>query len=169
MDVRTSSNEMNSYQAQGTAEDPVLQWVTFRLDDETYGINVMQVQEVLRHMEIAPVPGAPPYVLGIINIRGNVVTVIDTRQRFGLQPGDVTDHTRIVVIETENQVVGIMVDAVAEVVYLRQSEIETTPNVGNEETAKFIQGVCHKNDELLILVDLEKMMSNEEWAELNDL
>ncbi|EAT12584.1 chemotaxis protein CheW [Bermanella marisrubri] len=160
---------MNSYQAQGTAEDPVLQWVTFRLDDETYGINVMQVQEVLRHMEIAPVPGAPPYVLGIINIRGNVVTVIDTRQRFGLQPGDVTDHTRIVVIETENQVVGIMVDAVAEVVYLRQSEIETTPNVGNEETAKFIQGVCHKNDELLILVDLEKMMSNEEWAELNDL
>ncbi|WP_396589403.1 chemotaxis protein CheW [Bermanella sp. R86510] len=160
---------MNSYQAQGTADDPVLQWVTFRLDDETYGINVMQVQEVLRHMEIAPVPGAPPYVLGIINIRGNVVTVIDTRQRFGLQPGDVTDHTRIVVIETENQVVGIMVDAVAEVVYLRQSEIETTPNVGNEETAKFIQGVCHKNDELLILVDLEKMMSNEEWSELHDL
>ena len=71
------------------------------------------------------------------------------------------------IIEAENQVVGILVDAVAEVVYLRQSEIETTPNVGNDESAKFIQGVCHKNDELLILVDLEKLMSDEEWMEIS--
>ncbi|MEN9464505.1 MAG: hypothetical protein RL217_686 [Pseudomonadota bacterium] len=151
------------------AEDPVLQWVTFRLENETYGINVMQVQEVLRYSEIAPVPGAPSYVLGIINLRGNVVTVIDTRLRFGLSTADTTDQTRIVIIEAENQVVGILVDAVAEVVYLRQSEIETTPNVGNEESAKFIQGVCHKNDELLILVDLEKMMTDEEWSEIQGL
>ena len=160
---------MSTYEAKGAVEDPVLQWVTFRLDNETYGINVMQVQEVLRYTEIAPVPGAPPYVLGIINLRGNVVTVIDTRLRFGLAQTKTTDQTRIVIIETENQVVGILVDAVAEVVYLRQSEIETTPNVGNEETAKFIQGVCHKNEELLILVDLEKMMSDEEWSDLGDL
>lgn len=155
--------------AKGTAEDPVLQWVTFRLEDETYGINVMQVQEVLRYTEIAPVPGAPSYVLGIINLRGNVVTVIDTRLRFGLTATDTTDHTRIVVIEVENQVVGILVDAVAEVVYLSQSEIETTPNVGNDESAKFIQGVCHKNDQLLILVDLEKLLSDEEWSEIQGL
>jgi purine-binding chemotaxis protein CheW len=160
---------MSTYEAKGAVEDPVLQWVTFRLDNETYGINVMQVQEVLRYTEIAPVPGAPPYVLGIINLRGNVVTVIDTRLRFGLSQTETNDQTRIVIIETENQVVGILVDAVAEVVYLRQSEIETTPNVGNEETAKFIQGVCHKNEELLILVDLEKMMSDEEWSDLGDL
>ncbi|MEH6348344.1 MAG: chemotaxis protein CheW [Bermanella sp.] len=159
---------MSTYEAKGVVDDPVLQWVTFRLDNETYGINVMQVQEVLRYSEIAPVPGAPPYVLGIINLRGNVVTVIDTRLRFGLAQTETSDQTRIVIIETGNQVVGIMVDAVAEVVYLRQSEIETTPNVGNEETAKFIQGVCHKNEELLILVDLEKMMSDEEWADIND-
>src|SRR5690554_1482395 len=75
----------------GSANDPVLQWVTFRLEDETYGINVMQVQEVLRYTEIAPVPGAPSYVLGIINLRGNVVTVIDTRLRFGLTAADTTD------------------------------------------------------------------------------
>jgi len=147
-------------------EDPILQWVTFRLDDETYGINVMQVREVLRYTEIAPVPGAPPYVLGIINLRGSVVTVIDTRTRFGLASAETTDNTRIVIIEVENQVVGILVDAVAEVVYLRQSEIETAPNVGTEESAKFIQGVCNKNGELLILVDLEKLMSEEEWAEM---
>ena len=149
-------------------DDPMLQWVTFRLDNETYSINVMQVQEVLRHTEIAPVPGAPGYVLGIVNLRGNVVTVIDTRQRFGLMPAEVTDQTRIVIIEAERQVIGILVDSVAEVVYLRQSEIETAPHVGNDESAKFIQGVCNKNDELLILVDLDKLMSDDEWAELRD-
>ncbi len=159
---------MKKASAQG-AEDPILQWVTFRLDNETYGINVMQVQEVLRYSEIAPVPGAPAYVLGIINLRGNVVTVIDTRQRFGLAPAAVTDNTRIVIIEADRQVVGILVDSVAEVVYLRQSEVETAPNVGNDESAKFIQGVCNKNGELLILVELEKMMTEEEWSELESI
>lgn len=148
------------------SDDPVLQWVTFKLAGETYGINVMQVQEVLRHSEIAPVPGAPSYVLGIINLRGNVVTVIDTRHRFGLESGEITDNTRIVIIEADNHVVGILVDSVAEVVYLRQSEIETAPNVGNDESAKFIQGVCHKNNELLILIELDKLLTDEEWAEL---
>lgn len=151
------------------SQDTMLQYVTFRLDDETYGINVMRIQEVLRYTEIAPVPGAPDYVLGIINLRGNVVTVIDTRRRFGLMDAEVTDATRIVVIEAENQVIGILVDSVAEVVYLRQSEIETTPNVGNEESAKFIQGVCNKNGELIILVEFDKMLSDEEWAEVASL
>ncbi|MDB6062962.1 MAG: chemotaxis protein CheW [Verrucomicrobiaceae bacterium] len=150
-------------------EDPMLQWVTFRLDGETYGINVMQVQEVLRYTEIAAVPGAPSYVLGIINLRGNVVTVLDTRDRFGLSPAEVTEQTRIVIIEAGKHVIGILVDAVAEVVYLRQSEIETAPNVGNEESAKFIQGVCHKNNQLLILVELAKLLTDEEWAEMSDL
>lgn len=151
------------------ANDAVLQWVTFRLEGETYGINVMQVQEVLRYSEIAPVPGAPPYVMGIINLRGNVVTVIDTRHRFGLPEPQITDNTRIVIIETDAHVIGIMVDSVSEVVYLKESEIETAPNVGNEESAKFIQGVCHKNDELLILIDLNKLLTNEEWAEIEEL
>ena len=118
---------MNKSAAQQSSEDPILQWVTFKLDNETYGINVMQVQEVLRYTEIAPVPGAPSYVLGIINLRGNVVTVIDTRQRFGLHNAEITDNSRIVIIEADKQVVGILVDSVAEVVYLRQSEIETAP------------------------------------------
>lgn len=158
---------MGAIRAQAVAQDPVLRWVTFRLGDETYGINVMQVQEVLRMTEIAPVPGAPHYVLGIINLRGNVVTVIDTCQRFGLPPIEVSDNTRIVIIEADSQVIGILVDSVAEVVYLRSSEIESAPNVGNDESAKFIQGVANRNGELLILVDLNKLLSDNEWAELS--
>lgn len=153
-------------QAQQNIEDPILQWVTFRLDGETYGVNVMQVQEVLRYTEIAPVPGAPEYVLGIINLRGNVVTVIDTRNRFALKQGEVTDSTRIVIVEADEHVVGLLVDSVAEVVYLRQSEIENPPNAGHDESARFIQGVCNKNDELLILVELEKILTEEEWSDV---
>lgn len=149
--------------------DEVLQWVTFRLEDETYGINVMQVQEVLRYTEIAPVPGAPDYVLGIINLRGNVVTVIDTRARFGLQPGEVSDNSRIVIIESDKQVIGILVDSVAEVVYLKSSEIDSAPNVGTDESAKFIQGVSNRDGQLLILVDLNKLMTDEEWDEISDI
>ena len=150
-------------------DDPILQWVTFRLENETYGINVMQVREVLRYSEIAPVPGAPSYVIGIINLRGNVVTVVDTRERFGLSSTDITDNTRIVILETDNQVVGILVDAVSEVVYLRQSEIESAPNVGNDENARYIQGVSHKNDELLILIEIKNLLTESEWAELTDI
>ena len=149
--------------------DIVLQWVTFKLQEETYGINVMQVQEVLRYTEIAPVPGSPEYVLGIINLRGNVVTVIDTRSRFGLEPAEVTDNSRIVIIEAEKQVIGILVDSVAEVVYLKSSEIDTAPNVGTEESARFIQGVSNREGELLILVDLNKLLSDEEWDEISSI
>ncbi len=149
-----------------SSNDPIVQWVTFRLDDEVYGINVMQVQEVLRVTEIAPVPGAPDYVLGIINLRGNVVTVIDTRMRLGLSSHEQDDSTRIVIIEADKQVVGILVDSVAEVVDLRMSEVESAPNVGNDESSKYIQGVASRDGELLILVDLKKLMNDEEWAEL---
>jgi purine-binding chemotaxis protein CheW len=146
--------------------DEILQWVTFKLDRETYGINVMQVQEVLRFTEVAPVPGSPIYVMGIINLRGNVVTVIDTRKKFGLESNEINDNARIVIIEAETQVIGILVDSVAEVVYLKSSEIDVAPNVGNDESAKFIQGVSNRDGELLILVDLNQLLSDEEWDEL---
>jgi purine-binding chemotaxis protein CheW len=152
-----------------TEQDQILQWVTFRLAGETYGINVMQVREVLKHTDIAPVPGAPSYVMGIINLRGNVVTVIDTRMRFGLPDKEISSQSRVVIIECEKQVIGILVDSVAEVVYLYSSEIETPPNVGNDDTAKFIQGVCNRDNELLILVDLNKLLNDNEWNELGSI
>ena len=150
-------------------EDSIIQWVTFHLDNEKYGIKVMQVQEVLRMTEIAPVPGAPHYVLGIINLRGNVVTVVDTRRRFGLPDIENDDETRIVIVESENNVVGILVDSVAEVVDLKVSEIESAPNVGNDESSKYIQGVSSRDDELLILVDVNKLLSDEEWQDVASL
>ena len=156
-------------QAAENTKDEIIQWVTFRLDNEKYGIRVMQVQEVLRMTEIAPVPGAPDFVLGIINLRGNVVTVIDSRKRFGLSVAEADDSTRIVIIEADSHVVGILVDSVAEVVDLRTSEIDAAPNVGNDDSSKYIQGVSSKDKELLILVDVNKLLSDDEWDEVEAL
>lgn len=142
--------------------EPMSEWVTFRLEDEKYGVNVMLVREVLKNTEIAPVPGSPSYVLGIINLRGNVVTVVDTRKRFGLPVAEPDDATRIVIIEMGDQVLGMMVDSVAEVATLRASEIEYAPNVGNDESSKYIQGVSNQGEELLILVDMDKLFTLEE-------
>jgi purine-binding chemotaxis protein CheW len=146
------------------SNEPTSEWVTFRLEEEKYGVNVMLVREVLKNTELAPVPGSPPFVLGIINLRGNVVTVVDTRKRFGLPPREPDEATRIVVIEMDEQVIGMMVDSVAEVVTLGESEIEYAPNVGNDDSAKYIQGVSNHGDELLILIDMDKLFTHEELA-----
>ena len=153
----------------GDKKGELLRWVTFKLGNEIYGVNVMQVREVLRYTDIAPVPGAPSYVLGIINLRGNVVTVIDTRSRFGIPPTDVTDNTRIMIIESEKHVIGILVDSVAEVADLNTADIDETPNVGTEENAQFIAGVCNRKDDLLILIDLTKLFTETEWKEVTSL
>jgi len=145
--------------------EEVSQWVTFRLDDEKYGIDVMLVREVLRESEIAPVPGAPHYVLGIINLRGNVVPVIDTRRRFGLAPKAMDEDSRIIIVELAEQWVGMVVDAVAEVMDVPVSQVERTPDVGNDESSRFIQGVSRQEEELLILVELDSLFATEDWAE----
>ena len=146
--------------------DAVRRWVTFRLENELYGINVLQVQEVLRYSEIVPVPGAPEFVLGIINLRGNVVTVIDTRKCFGLSAHEPDDATRIVIIESGKQVAGLLVDSVAEVVNIAGNQVESAPEVGTTEAAKYIQGIANHNKEILILVDVNKLLTPAEWGEV---
>jgi purine-binding chemotaxis protein CheW len=133
-------------------------WVTFQLADEVYGINVMQVHEVLRMTEIAPVPGAPAAVVGIINLRGNVVTVIDTRELFCLPANELTEQARIMIVECSKVTVGLLVDGVAEVINLDNNEIDIAPSVGSDDNSRYIQGVYNRGGEILILVALDKLV-----------
>lgn len=151
-------------------EGQASQWVTFKLGGEHYAIDVMQVQEVLPPTEIAPVPGAPDFVLGIINLRGKVVTVIDTRLRFGMQPKESDGNSRIIVMEVEDNIAGIMVDGVNEVAGVREAEIDTAPNVSNEESSRYIYGVVSREDEgLLILVDANKLLMDGDLQEISNM
>lgn len=152
---------MSMSQNDQAKNDSVSQWVTFRLGDEIYGIDVLQVQEVLRVTEISPVPGAPNHVLGIINLRGNVVTVLDARNRFGLPPKETDDASRIIVVDAFDKVIGLLVDNVSEVAYLPNYQIESAPNVGTDDGNKFVSGVSNWEGELLIMVDLSKLINME--------
>ena len=149
-------------QSRKTQQEDVIyhQWATFRVDNELYGIDVMQVKEVLRYSQITPVPGADASILGIINLRGNVVTVIDTRQMFHMPQVEHDDDTRIIVVEfNEAEVIGLDVDSVDEVVNLPQNEVDRAPNASGDETNKrFVQGVCYHSNLLIILLDLSKML-----------
>ena len=152
------------------SQSEIVQWVTFSLGAEHFGVQVMQVQEVLRVSEIAPVPGSPGHVLGIINLRGKVVSVIDARARFGLDTGELTDASRIVIIEVKNQVAGLLVDSVAEVANLSAQDVEPPPKVAADDSAGYIQGVANRADHgLLILVDLNRLLSTDEWSALEGL
>ncbi|MGB0467866.1 MAG: chemotaxis protein CheW [Pontibacterium sp.] len=146
------------------------QWATFKVDNELYGVDVIKVKEVLRFSQMTPVPGAENYVLGIINLRGNVVTVIDTRQLFGLPAVPIDSDTRIIVVDyNEQEVVGLVVDSVDEVINLPQNDMERAPSVASEESARrFVQGVCYYNNLLIILLDLVKMMNSITPADLED-
>ena len=144
-------------------------YVTFSLADETYAIDVLQVQEVLKLTEIAPVPGVPDYILGIINLRGSVVTVIDARRRMSLPERAPDDASRIVIIDVDKQNVGILVDAVAEVVQIPPEAVDPAPAVGNDQTSRFILGVSSTEEGLTILIDLHKLLSDEDWAAIRDI
>ena len=148
-------------------EGTVSRWVTFTLEDEVYGIDVMQIKEVLRAPEISPVPGAPSYVMGIINLRGTVVAVIDTRSRFGLAPREVDDSTRIIVLEAKDYFVGFLVDSVREVAELFSDKIEPAPATGaDHEAGRYISGLYNRDSGLLIMIDASKLLSDDELAEL---
>lgn len=144
-------------------DDAVSQWVTFTLDAEVYGVDVMQVQEVLSMPEITPVPGAPSWILGIINLRGNVVTVIDTRMRLGISARPAEASNRVIVVEAAEQVAGILVDSVAEVADISAAQIENAPDIGSRECARYVHGVVNRNGTLLILLDGARLLAKQEW------
>jgi purine-binding chemotaxis protein CheW len=135
----------------------LIKHVSFTLGEETYAINAARVNEVLRYTEITPVPGAPSFILGIINLRGNVVTVINGRGVFGLSNQAVSEQSRIIVVDIEDFALGIVVDRVSAIVDLNAQEIETPPATGDETSARFIQGVYNQEDELMILVDFTRV------------
>lgn len=132
--------------------------VTFRVEGEVYALDVMRVREVLRSAEIVPVPGAPASVLGIINLRGSIVPVIDARLRLGLPAAESEAASRVLVMESERQPVGLRVDGVSEVIRLSADSYETTPRVAEGESAPFIRGVAQGQDGFIVLVDVDRLL-----------
>ncbi|WP_027179864.1 chemotaxis protein CheW [Maridesulfovibrio bastinii] len=144
----------------------LIQLVTFSIGDEEFGVDILKVQEIIRTMEITRVPRAPEFVEGVINLRGKVIPIIDLRRRFGLPTRDHDQHTRIIVIEISNMIVGFVVDSVSEVLRIPEGTVEPPPPVVSGLESEYISGVGKLEDRLLILLDLDRLLSSDEQEQL---
>lgn len=147
-------------------DQELIQLVTFSIGEEEFGVNILQVQEIIRTMEITNVPRAPEFVEGVINLRGKVIPIVDMRSRFGLESKEHDKYTRIIVIEIDMIIVGFVVDSVSEVLRLPANSVQPPPPVVAGMDSEYIDGVGKLEDRLLILLDLDSLLDNEELEAL---
>jgi len=137
--------------------DEQIQLVSFNLGQEEFGIDILKVQEINRMVEITKVPQAPSYVEGVINLRGKVIPVIDLRRKFSLEASEYDKNTRIVVADVSGHVIGMVVDAVSEVLRIPRSTIEPPPEIVTSLDSEYISGVVKLDEKLLIFLDISKI------------
>ena len=150
------------------AVDQELQLVIFQLAQEEYGLPITKVREINRLVPITKLPQTPSFMEGIINLRGRIIPVIDLRKRFSLEISEHNDESRIIIVEVNGQTVGIIVDAVAEVVRLAASSVEPPPPAFILD-AKYIQGVGKLEGRLLILLEIDQILTSQESIALKQL
>lgn len=152
------------------ARGELIQLVSFNLDREEYGIEVLKVREIIRMTTITHMPNTPHYVEGIINLRGKVIPIVSMRKRFGMAESGNDIHTRIMVMDIEGELMGFIVDAVSEVIRISASEIQPSPSmVASGVDQECIAGVINQAERLLVLLDLDKMFSSEEKEIFNSI
>jgi len=164
MDTATLT-ESNS--AVGVAAEE-LQLVSFNIGSEEFGVEILKVQEINRMVDITKVPQAPHYVEGVINLRGKVIPIIDLRKRFNLEIKEYDKNTRIVVVDINGSIMGMIVDAVSEVLRLPADTIEPPPELVTDINSEYIKGVAKLQDRLLIFLDLSRVVQAEELAALTE-
>lgn len=153
--------------AAANTSDTILQLVSFNIGDEEFGVDILGVQEINRMTEVTRVPNAPSYVEGVINLRGKVIPVIDLRKRLMMNARGHNQDTRIIVVEIENKVIGFVVDKVNEVLRIPQSVTEAPPSMVSGIKSDYITAIGKLTDRLIILLDLDKILSDDEKAQIS--
>ena len=143
-----------------------MQLVVFSLGREEFAVEVTQVREIMRMEEITRMPKSPHFVEGIINLRGQIIAVIDLAKRLNLESAERTGESRIIVVEAEDVKVGMIVDSVSEVLRVRMDAVEPSPTLAADISAAYLQGVVKQDNRLIILLDLAKVLSLDEMASL---
>lgn len=141
-------------------------YLTFFLGGEEYGLAILKVQEIFGMMDVTPVPCTPEYVKGVINLRGKVIPVVVLRTKFEMETIDDTDETCIIVVQTHGLHVGIIVDKVSEVLDIVSADIEDAPAFGGDVRTDYILGIGKSQDQVRLLLDIDKVLSSQELTEL---
>ncbi|MHB8536348.1 MAG: chemotaxis protein CheW [Sulfuricaulis sp.] len=146
---------------QGTVTAGEEQFLTFRLDGQEYGIAILKVQEIKGWDKMTPIPNSPPYVKGVLNLRGVIVPVFDLRLRFGLAPAERDAFTVIIVVNISGRLAGIVVDAVSDVINVGADQQCAAPEYEGQQNREFIKGLAQVDGKLLILLDIDRMVNPE--------
>ncbi len=146
--------------------DEEIQLVVFSLGREEFAVEVTQVREIMRMEEITRMPKTPHFVEGIINLRGQIIAVVELAKRLNLEGGSRSGETRIIVVEAEDIKVGMIVDSVSEVLRVNAEAVEPSPTLATDVSAAYLQGVVKQDNRLIILLDLTKVLSLQEMAGL---
>jgi purine-binding chemotaxis protein CheW len=165
--VTTAIRETPTSTSRRTEPTGSMQLVSFRLAQEEYGIEITRVQEIILMGEITRVPQTPPYIKGLINLRSTVIPIVDLRLRFNLPQEAFTDETRIMVVNVGGKTVGIIVDGVSEVLRISQEQVSPPPPTVSGLGREYLTGLVKLENRLLILLDIEKLLSHEQAPEDN--
>jgi purine-binding chemotaxis protein CheW len=145
------------------------QLVVFTLAKEDYGVDIGTVREIIRMQSITKIPKTPDFVEGLINLRGKVIPVIDLRKRFGLVPGEDDKDMRIVVVDVKGQDIGVIVDAVTEVLRIPADCVEPPASIISSVESEYLLGIAKLSDRLIILLDVRKVLSSSERSQLSKM
>ena len=151
----------------GTTQD-VKQLISFTIGEEEYGLDLLRVKEVIRMRQITWLPKAPSCVKGIINLRGDVIPIVDLRDRFGLKTIENTATTRVIVVEVEGRLVGIVVDSASQVVRVPADQFDPPPPMAGKTAQRFITGVGKMDEKLIITIDVDRILSTDEMSQIAD-
>jgi purine-binding chemotaxis protein CheW len=146
------------------AENPVIQFVGFRLDNEDFAIAITKIQEIILMKPITRIPQVPDFIEGLINLRGSVIPIINLRKRFGLSPRDRDDETRTIVVNVHDKTVGCVVDAVTQVMRINRDQIQPPPLGVLAVNHQYLAGLAKLDDRLVIILDIDKLFGAEELA-----
>ncbi|QXM05783.1 chemotaxis protein CheW [Crassaminicella indica] len=145
------------------------QYVIFKLENESYGVDIMRVQEICEYKESVKVPNTPKFVDGIINLRGDIIPIISLRKKFNLQEEQVNSDTRIIVIHLQENQVGFLVDEASQVLRINEEDIEPAPEIVTGVDKKYITGVGKLEDKIVLLLDLEYILTDYEKEQIQQI
>jgi purine-binding chemotaxis protein CheW len=163
------NGEMSLTTPDGQALRQEIQLACFRVGSELYALDILRIREIIRPQKLTPIPKAPSFIEGVINLRGAVIPVADLRKRFDQPIGTETRKNRIVVCSLSGRIIGLMVDEVTEVRRFGRNEIAAAPQFIDGPEANYFLGVARRDEDLILLIDLEKVLSNEEKIALEKL
>ncbi len=164
--IETVTQEASQQSGIGTDEH---QYLSFTLGNEHYGIDILRVQEIKGYTAVTRIPNTPAFIKGVLNLRGTIVPIVDLRRKFGMPEAEYTVFTVIIVVVVRDRVMGVVVDAVSDVLNIVQKDVQPPPEFGTKVDVSFLSGIGKCADKLVAILDIDRLLSDTDMQQVNRL